>query len=404
MNALQTINQGTPPTGQDGDSNRVMSTKFNSNVEVLNTQAALTSATPITNAQALTAAHVGKRVNISLSVAGVVNMPVASTCAADQVTLLRNIGTTVVTLAVTSGSGDACALSKLNPGEAVLMDTDGVHAWTVLMRGRTNADNEVVNGNCTVNGNETIGGTLGVTGNTTLGGTLGVTGKATLGSAEVTGNAQVDGALSVTGAATFATRPTFAGNAPYDSGNLANPATTDTTQTISGAKLFSKPLVQTLTGGTAPTDKFVQLYTDGSKIAVGGGLGSSQPDLISADATAFAAGVPKALGRNMPVLWAFWTGGATAGAPTTFGIAGCTVANAGAGIVRVTFATPYQSVAHMIIVSGNGATNTVNWCVPQILAYAANGAYVDIACAPTGGAGGGNVVGATLQLLVLKVQ
>jgi len=193
MSSLAKVLLGTAPLGTDGDPVRTAFTKANSNVDVLNAQAALTSAgAPITAAQALTAAaHLGKRVNIALAAAGTINLPAASTCAADSVILLRNTGTTVVTLAITASSGDTVALSKLNAGESALMDTDGVHAWTVLMRGRTNSDNEVVNGNCTVNGNETIAGTLGVT-----------------------------------GAATFSVRPTFATKTPWDSGNLPSPAST----------------------------------------------------------------------------------------------------------------------------------------------------------------------------------
>jgi len=166
MTSLVKMNLGTPPTAVDGDTNRDANAKSNSNVDVLNAQATLTSAAAvITAAQALTVgAHIGKRVNISLPSAGVINLPAAATCAADQVTLLRNVGTTVVTLAIATGSGDTVALSKLNPGETALMDVDGVHTWSVLMRGRTNSDNETVNGNCTVNGNETVGGTLNVTG------------------------------------------------------------------------------------------------------------------------------------------------------------------------------------------------------------------------------------------------
>ncbi|WP_157650649.1 hypothetical protein [Burkholderia ubonensis] len=270
MTALQTVNLGTAPAGSDGDPVRTGFTKVNSNVVVLNAQAALTSAAAtITTAQALTAAlHVGKRVNISLATAGTINLPEASTCAADQVTLLRNIGSTVATLATTPGSGDTIALSKLNPGEAALMDTDGVHAWNVLMRGRTNSDNETVNGNCAVSGNESVGGTLAVTGNTTVGGTLGVTGQVTVandgnltyaagnqrglnwmagtsirwriytdGVAEAGSNAgsnlafarytdagvYVDNPLAInraSGVFAFTYRPTFAGKTPWDSGNL----------------------------------------------------------------------------------------------------------------------------------------------------------------------------------------
>jgi hypothetical protein len=277
MTTLQKINLGTAPTGQDGDTNRSANVKMNSNVDVLNAQVALTTAATITVAQALTNAHVGKRVNIALAVAGSVNLPTASTCAADNVILLRNIGTTIATLAITSGSGDTVALSKLNPGETALMDTDGVHTWAALMRGRTNSDNEVVNGNCTV------GGTLSVKASTPV-----VVINDTSGSNDATVNLQsngvtrwsivkgagnnfgvkrfdatgtlVDQPLTIaqdTGVASLLQRPTFAGKTPWDSGNLvspwstanlvnpwstanlANPATTDTAQTVTGAKTFS---------------------------------------------------------------------------------------------------------------------------------------------------------------------
>ncbi|WP_087754122.1 tail fiber domain-containing protein [Paraburkholderia caledonica] len=285
MTSLQKVVLGTPPSAVDGDTVRVANTKANANVDVLNTQAALTSATGITAAQALTAANIGKRINIALAAAGVINLPSASTCAADNVLLLRNIGTTVVTLAITAGSGDTIALSKLNPGEAALMDTDGVHAWTVLMRGRTNSDNEIVNGNCTVNGNETVGGTLSVTGNTTTGGVLAAApaaGDASIVVSRAAGsygflrlqtagvnrwNLQVNNdaeagsnagsslslyAIGDTGTSlgsvfsvvratqvvAFTQRPTFASKTPWDNGNLVNPATLDTAQTFTAAKTF----------------------------------------------------------------------------------------------------------------------------------------------------------------------
>lgn len=196
MSVLQTINLGTAPTGSDGDAVRTAFIKDNANIAILNTQETLYSVALITAAQALTTAHIGKRVNINLSTAGTINLPAAATCALDQVTLLRNLGSTVVTLAIASGSGDTLSVSKLNPGETALFDTDGAHAWTCLMRGRSNTDNESVNGNSTVGGNETVGGTLTVTGASTL------------------------AALTVTGASTFAARPTFAANTPWDSGNL----------------------------------------------------------------------------------------------------------------------------------------------------------------------------------------
>lgn len=227
MTALQKINQGTAPAGSDGDTVRSAFSKVNSNVDVLNTQAALTSSAVITAAQALTNAHVGRRVSVNLTTAGVINMPSAATCVADNVILLRNIGSTVATLAITTGSGDTVALSKLNPGETALMDTDGVHAWNVLMRGRTNSDNEVVNGSCTV------GGALSVAGNETVGGTL-----------------VVGGAITASGG--FSARPTFAGATPWDSANL-NPVSITGSQTVTGAKTFSNTFTLSQAATVSPS-------------------------------------------------------------------------------------------------------------------------------------------------------
>lgn len=210
MTALVSIGLGTPPAATDGDTVRTGFTKFNSNVTVLSTQAALTSGTAITTAQALTSANVGTRVNISLSAAGVINLPSATTCAADNVVLLRNIGAYVVTLSVATGSGDTCSLSRLNPGEAALLDTDGAHAWNVLMRGRTNSDNETVNGNCTVGGNEAITGTLSVTSTTTLTGLATLIGGVSFGSS---GQAAVSSSGAYSGvSAAYSASVTVGGN------------------------------------------------------------------------------------------------------------------------------------------------------------------------------------------------
>ncbi|MGY6256536.1 tail fiber domain-containing protein [Paraburkholderia caledonica] len=321
MTSLQKVNLGTAPTGTDGDAVRTAFTKINSNVDVFNTQAALTSAAGITAAQALTVAHVGKRVNISLASAGVINLPSAATCTADSVILLRNIGTTVVTLAITTGSADTVALSKLNPGESALMDTDGVHAWNVITRGRSNSDNEIVNGNCTVNGNETVGGTLSVAGNTTTNGVLSAaptSGDASLVVSRVAGNygflrlqtagvnrwnlqvnneaesgsnagsslslyaigdsgtslGSVFNVVRATQVVAFTQRPTFAGKTPWDNGNLVNPATLDTAQTFTAAKTFSATSAFTGTTNCSGPDgstyltKALNLYSAG-----GAGIG-----------------------------------------------------------------------------------------------------------------------------------
>ncbi|KVN36797.1 hypothetical protein WJ63_35140 [Burkholderia pyrrocinia] len=160
MAELQKINLGTPPLGRDGDPNRTAHQKMNDNADVLAAQVALTSAPMITTPQTLTSKHVGKRVNISLAKAGAVNLPAASECDADSVILLRNVGMTVVATGSATGSGDTVALSQLNPGESALMDTDGVHAWTPLMRGRTTSDNEAINGNLSVGGSVSVTGTI----------------------------------------------------------------------------------------------------------------------------------------------------------------------------------------------------------------------------------------------------
>ncbi|MDN7624998.1 hypothetical protein [Burkholderia cenocepacia] len=154
MAELQKANLGAPPGGDGGDNQRVANTKFNSNVDILKTQAALASAGPsITVPRTLTVdEHVGRRVGINLANAGTVKLPSAKKCAADQVILLRNFGTTLVTLAVEDGSGDYIGLDRLQPFETVVMDTNGSTGWWVLYRGRASSGNESVVGNLAAGG------------------------------------------------------------------------------------------------------------------------------------------------------------------------------------------------------------------------------------------------------------
>jgi hypothetical protein len=266
MTALQKVSLGTPPTGSDGDTTRIANTKANANVDVLTKQATLTSIAALTAVRALTAADVGQRITFSFTGAQTVTLPLASTCAADQVLLLRNAGASVVTLAKATGSSDTVGLSKLNPGETTVLDSDGASKWSVLERGRSNSDNEVVNGTLAVGGAATLTGGLtagGATitqadntastvavsitsknGATSLnlsygqiwtpaGWTLNLTGGAGLILNGGTGN------VSVTSPATFSARPTFAGNTPWDSGNF-NPAaisaSTTMTFTVNGSE------------------------------------------------------------------------------------------------------------------------------------------------------------------------
>ena len=170
MAELQKANLGTPPSGVGGDDQRAANTRFNANVDVLKAQAAITTAAPITSPQSLTVdKHVGRRVNINLAAPGAINMPrISDLPDQDGVILLRNLGTTAATLAPAVGTSDWIGLSRLNPGEAALMDGYG-GAWNVLMRGRARGDHEAVVGDLAV------GGTLTVTGG--IAGDLAVSGK-----------------------------------------------------------------------------------------------------------------------------------------------------------------------------------------------------------------------------------
>ncbi|VWC95888.1 hypothetical protein BCO18175_03702 [Burkholderia contaminans] len=254
MPALQKINLGTAPEGRDGDTVRVGFTKLNANVDALSNQAALVSGATITQAQALTSAHIGERINFNFPAAGTVNLPAASTCPADSVLHLRNVGATVVTLAIAAGSGDTLALSRLNPGEAATLDTDGVHAWNVLLRGRSASDNETVNGSFTVTSPSgvagvQIGGSAGqykvltfatgpqprwqlLTDNSPESGSN--AGANIAFSRYADNGAWIDSPLTITrssGVVQFSKRPTWAGVTPWDSGNF-NPGTYVTTNTF----------------------------------------------------------------------------------------------------------------------------------------------------------------------------
>lgn len=247
MTALQTVNLGTAPTGTDGDTVRVANVKANANVAVLSTQATLTSSSP--NAvRDLTAADMGKRVNFTPTVASTVHFPAANTTGADQLVAIHNLSATYdITMAVASGSGDtAPTIVVVKPGEMLTYETDGVSIWRTI--GRKKSIDEIVQGKLSVVGVSTFAGAVTLSGG--VSGDLAATGKLTGGSLAigtvaaisaagaysgasasftgaltsatlgVTGNATVGGTLGVTGQATFTQRPSFAGNAPWDSGNF----------------------------------------------------------------------------------------------------------------------------------------------------------------------------------------
>jgi hypothetical protein len=209
MGKLQKVILGTPPKGADGDPVRVANMKMNSNVDVLDRQAALVSAPMITASQTLGEEHIGRRVSINIAAGGTVKLRKASLCEPDSIVWLVNVGAKRVLCAADDASGDSVSIDGLGPGEAVVLDTDGVNSWRVLMRGRAAGDDEAIDGSLTVAGNVTTDGALDVKGNATIGGAAEVKGDATVdGAFEVKGDATLDGAVEAKGTVTA---PSFAG-------------------------------------------------------------------------------------------------------------------------------------------------------------------------------------------------
>lgn len=151
MANLQKVVLGTPPDAKDGDTSRTANAKANSNVDVLNLQAALTTyPTQITANQDLPPDCVGKRVNIFNPAS--VGLPPASAAGPDGLVVLRNVGT--VSTGIWPGGGNPtapqAAFMTLHPGESVAFDTDGVNPWRVLLRGRAGGANETIDGALTL--------------------------------------------------------------------------------------------------------------------------------------------------------------------------------------------------------------------------------------------------------------
>ncbi|WP_321891694.1 tail fiber domain-containing protein [Paraburkholderia tropica] len=217
MGALQKVNLGTPPGADDGDTNRVANTKANINVDILNTQATLTSLSP--NAvRDLTAADMGKRINFTPTAADTVHFPAASATGADQILAVHNLSTAYdITMAIATGSGDtAPTIFLVKPGEMLTWETDGVSQWRTI--GRKKAFDEVVQGKLTVLGAATaasvastgalsggslsIGAVASISAAGAFSGASGVyTGNVSAGTLSVTGLATLTGGLSVGSAA-----------------------------------------------------------------------------------------------------------------------------------------------------------------------------------------------------------
>ncbi|WP_343666322.1 tail fiber domain-containing protein [Paraburkholderia tropica] len=334
MGALQKVNLGTPPAADDGDTSRVANTKANINVDILNTQATLTSLSP--NAvRDLTAADMGKRINFTPTAAGTVHFPAANTAGADQLVAIHNLSPTYdITMSTAAGSGDtAPTIAVVKAGEMLTYETDGVSVWRTI--GRKKAFDETVQGKMTVAGATTLTGpvtlTGGVAGALTATGSLqgaslsigtGPTYAASISaagaysgaSASYTGAVTVGGTLGVTGQATFTLRPVFAGNTPWDSGNLASPVTLATSQTLS-SKTFSNstfftgnptgnastsPLVVQTTGGAAQIGFTAASNTLAAVLSLGS---SSTFALLSYNSGAYAPLIVSTLTQSSDVLF-----------------------------------------------------------------------------------------------------
>ncbi|WP_414446861.1 tail fiber domain-containing protein [Burkholderia sp. 22PA0099] len=237
MTALVQINQGTPPTGSDGDTVRVGFSKVNANTAALSAQVPLVTAY-VSDTKALDASYVGKRVCLNFGAAGgKVTFPAAATVPADGCILLWNIGLVV---AIGLQGQDGTEVTMLNAGDWALYVSDGSGYWHVQQRGR-NTWNEIVGGSLEVQGNFSVDGVMSVPG-------AGGQGTIRLGPNEgyfygtsiaVGWFSSTKGGfyyalenktfsvpnLSVDGALTAGARPTYAGNLAWDAGNLPHPVT-----------------------------------------------------------------------------------------------------------------------------------------------------------------------------------
>ncbi|VWC91608.1 hypothetical protein BLA18112_03361 [Burkholderia lata] len=328
MAELQKASLGAVPDGSGGDNQRVANIKFNSNVDVLKSQATLASAaTGVTSPRTLTVdEHVGRRVGISLAKAGVVKLPSAKKCAADQVIHLRNVGTTMVTLAVEDGSGDYIGLDRLQPFESVLMDTNGSTGWWVLFRGRASSGDERVSGSLTVDyllkagGDTTVGGGLAVNGGFSAGGDSWLGGRVCLKNGLQTGqvaiyndpgkyNAVIQvGALGketwfvmgADGSMSIPARPTWLnGVAPWDTANLSDPLRASAVQAISAtggdegdlSNVFQVRLAASFTAGAKSVSASASLF-----IRIAAGAASANDFLCYLDVVDVAASTVVASG------------------------------------------------------------------------------------------------------------
>ncbi|MEY8174043.1 hypothetical protein [Burkholderia multivorans] len=384
MPTLQKINLGTPPAGKDGDSTRAGFVKMNANIDVINTCVAL-GYELITDSTTLKPAQVGTRYGINIADQGKsITIPLASSVSVNACLHFFNAGSPVT---IAPQGSDGTQIGTLNKGDWATYVSDGAKYWHVAERGKMLWD-ETVGGNLTVGGRVLVGGAAD-DGSTAL---------------------QVKGTASIS---KFTSRPNFGGNVPWDSGNFKPDQYNGTYKSIGGAVvaqsgsaasfLSSGFVFSSATGGALPTDKYAEVFHDGASagVAVNYGDGDWQP-LIAANVDQKRAGVPVSLGgRNIPVVWAYWSGNTeSAGAGTAFN---CSATYLGVGRLRIYLAAPFAFATHMIFVNGMPVSNGTNWAFPAMTSNAGDGGYIDVGFVISGG-GAGSAVGGMIQVLIVKVR
>lgn len=158
MSVLQKIKLGTPPGGRDGDDNRVAHIKTNENFDVVE------RSTPLdigffNDSANLTPDHVGKRFGLWIADAGKeIGLPLAASVRPNSCIHLFNVQQKV---SIKLQAGDMSQLTALNTGDWVKYVSDGAKIWHVAERGRMMWD-EVVGGSLTVGQGLTVGGPIHV--------------------------------------------------------------------------------------------------------------------------------------------------------------------------------------------------------------------------------------------------
>lgn len=335
MAALQKIVIGTPPGGIDGDTVRAASVKTNANIDVINAQTALVSGTALTTPGALTNANVGQRLNINLSAPGVINMPSAVTCGADQVIYLRNVGAFPATLAPAMGTSDGVGVTVVAPGSSFTLDTDGATGWKVFA-GQATGDT-AIHGTLTTDGAATVGDWLLVHGASYL------TGPVT-----AYAGAAVTGDLSATGLITAKANPNLLYNGSGEFGDigwsgaafggLVDPVTARGSQFVNAAALAAPAADQSTIINVGPA---IALTLTGGIDAHGVTSGVLSAKLTAYKADGTNLGTVCAITGTNGAAWAHTTASGTTPALTAYvqlskGISGTvSVTSGGAGFKRM---------------------------------------------------------------------